>query len=147
MTALLTIGELASRSGVAAPTLRFYETEGLIHSERTPAGHRRYPREVLRRVAFIRAAQSVGIGLAEAREAMDRLGHGRAPTPEEWADLSEQWRERLDRRIELLMHLRDELDSCIGCGCLSLQNCALYNPHDRAATKGPGARFLLGDRP
>lgn len=139
----LTIGEVAERTGVAASALRFYEDEGLLDPERTPAGHRRYPRELLRRVSFIRAAQEVGISLAEVREALGQLPDGRTPTQEDWARLSSAWRERLDDRIAALEGLRDRLDDCIGCGCLSLERCRIVNPGDRDAARGPGPHRLL----
>ena len=143
----LTIGEVAERAGVATSALRFYETEGLIDSTRTNGGQRRYDRDVLRRVAFIGAAQRVGLGLEEIRETMQQLPEQRTPTPADWARVSKAWRPRLDAEIDHLVRLRDELSSCIGCGCLSLKKCALYNPHDRARARGAGPRWLLGDRP
>lgn len=139
---LIPIGETARRAGMAASALRFYEAEGLIRSERTEGGQRRYARGVLRRLAFIRAAQNVGLTLDEIREAMAALPAGRTPTPADWARLSASWRTRLDEQIEGLMALRDGLGSCIGCGCLSLRTCRLMNPGDRAAAAGPGATRL-----
>jgi MerR family transcriptional regulator, redox-sensitive transcriptional activator SoxR len=142
----LTIGQLSTRAGVAASALRFYEDQGLIGpAERTDAGRRRYTRDTLRRVAFIRSAQRVGLSLDEIGQALATLPDGRTPTPEDWTELSTRWRARLDERIELLEALRDRLDSCIGCGCLSLERCALYNPADAAARLGHGPRFLQGD--
>ncbi len=141
----LTIGQVAERTGVAASALRFYEDEGLLGPERTAAGHRRYPRELLRRVSFIRAAQEVGITLAEVREALDRLPDERTPTKQDWARLSSAWRDRLDDRIAALERLRDRLDGCIGCGCLSLERCQIVNRDDVAAAEGPGPRRLLAD--
>ena len=141
---LLTIGEVADRVGVAPSALRFYESRGLISSARTPGGQRRYPREVLRRVAFIRVAQRVGLSLEEIGEALGRLPAGRTPDRRDWARLSRAWRPRLDEQIALLERLRDSLESCIGCGCLSLSACRLYNPGDRAAALGDGPRYLLG---
>lgn len=138
----LTIGEVADRTGVATSALRFYEDEGLLAPGRTAAGHRRYPRELLRRVSFIRAAQEVGIPLAEVREALAGLPDERTPTRRDWARLSEGWRDRLDDRIGALERLRDRLDGCIGCGCLSLERCEVLNPDDRAARHGPGPRRL-----
>jgi MerR family redox-sensitive transcriptional activator SoxR len=135
----LPIGAVASRSGLAVSALRFYEQRGLITSTRTAGGQRRYRRQVLRRLAFIQAAQQVGLSLEDIREALDGLAHGEAPTAEDWRRLSESWRPRIDARIVLLEKLRDRLDRCIGCGCLSLQTCALANPQDRAAAFGPGA--------
>lgn len=141
----LTIGQVAERTGVAASALRFWEDEGLLAPERTGAGHRRYPRELLRRVSFIRAAQEVGISLAEVRAALDGLPDGRTPTAQDWARLSAAWRDRLEDRIAALERLRDRLDGCIGCGCLSLQRCHIVNPADAAAAEGPGPRHLLAD--
>jgi MerR family redox-sensitive transcriptional activator SoxR len=142
---LITIGELSVRSGMATSALRFYEREGLIHAERTSGNQRRFPRGELRRVAFIRAAQQVGLTLEEIREALASLPEARTPTRADWERLSRLWRRRLDERIAELERLRDTLTSCIGCGCLSLRRCQLYNPGDKAAQSGPGARFLLGD--
>lgn len=142
---LLSIGEMAQRTGVAPSALRFYESEGLIGSTRTAGGQRRYPRSVLRRVAFVRVAQRVGLTLEEIREALATLPASRTPTKADWARLSASWRPRLDEQIKVLERLRDELSSCIGCGCLSLRECALYNPSDRAAVSGPGPRYLLGE--
>jgi MerR family redox-sensitive transcriptional activator SoxR len=139
---LLTIGELAERSGFATSAIRFYDKEGLVAAERTAGNQRRYPRSALRRLAFIRAAQNIGIPLAEIRDALAELPDTRNPTKADWARLSRHWRSRLDARIEGLIALRDDLDSCIGCGCLSLQRCALYNPGDWVAARGPGARLL-----
>ena len=143
----LSIGEVAARSDVATSALRFYESLGLIRSERTSGGHRVYPRHVLRRVAFIRIAQRMGMSLQEVAAALATLPPDRAPTKAQWAKLSRSWRGKLDERIGTLERLRDELTSCIGCGCLSLQTCGLYNPQDIAATKGTSARYLLGDDP
>ena len=140
----LTIGQVAERTGVNASALRFYEDEGLLTPERTAAGHRRYPRDLLRRVSFIRAAQEVGITLAEVREALDTLPDGRTPTRQDWARLSAGWRDRLDARISALEGLRDRLDGCIGCGCLSLERCTVVNPGDALASEGPGPRRLAG---
>lgn len=142
----LSIGEVAERTGVAVSTLRFYEAEGLVSAERTGGGQRRYPRSVLRRLAFVRIAQRVGLSLDEIRQALAVLPDGRTPTKADWARLSEAWRPALDEQIAVLERLRDQLSSCIGCGCLSLRACALYNPDDRAARLGAGPRYLLGDR-
>jgi MerR family redox-sensitive transcriptional activator SoxR len=144
---LLSIGEVSRRSGIATSAIRFYEAEGLVRSERTEANHRAFKRHVLRRLAFIRAAQQVGLTLEEAAAALGGLPLDRAPTKAEWARLSRAWRGRLDDRIAELELLRDTLTSCIGCGCLSLQTCRLYNPEDAADSLGDGARFLLGDDP
>ena len=143
----LPIGALARRSGVAASALRFYETEGLINSTRSPAGRRMFARDALRRVAFIRVAQSVGLTLEEIRAALNGLPNQRTPTRSDWVRLSAAWRPVLDHRIDCLMRLRDRLSSCIGCGCLSLKSCALYNPNDSAQLRGSGPRYLLGDVP
>lgn len=143
----LPIGELAERAGVATSALRYYESEGLIASERSPGGQRRYARETLRRVAFIRVAQTVGLSLEDIRGAFDLLPQGRTPTKADWTRLSRSWRPLLDERIAMMNALRDQLDSCIGCGCLSLKRCALYNPGDQAALKGSGPRYLFGDTP
>lgn len=142
---LLTIGEVASRAGVAASTLRYYERESLIESTRSDGGQRRYGRDVLRRIAFVRAAQRVGLSLDEIRTALEGLPDGRTPTATDWQRLSRSWRPLLNRRIEELERLRDRLDSCIGCGCLSLRKCALSNPNDVAGDEGPGPRWLLVD--
>jgi MerR family transcriptional regulator, redox-sensitive transcriptional activator SoxR len=139
---VLTIGEVAARAGVAPSALRYYEQQGLVSATRTPGGARRFPRSVLRRLAFVRAAQNVGLSLDEIRAALDTLPDGRPPTARDWALLSRGWRDRLDQQIEALERLRDGLTSCIGCGCLSLGRCALSNPGDVAATQGPGARWL-----
>jgi MerR family redox-sensitive transcriptional activator SoxR len=141
-TDLLTIGEVAQRSGYPPSALRYYEREGLLHATRTSGGQRRYERSVLRRLAFIRAARTIGVGLDEVREGLDKLPDGRTPTKADWSRLSRSWRGRLDEQIQALVALRDGLDSCIGCGCLSLQRCRLYNPGDRVAELGPGARLL-----
>lgn len=139
---LLTIGEVARRSGFPQSALRFYEREGLLAATRTSGGQRRYERSVLRRLAFIRAARTVGVGLDEVRAGLDELPGARTPTKADWSRLSRSWRGRLDEQIEALVALRDGLDSCIGCGCLSLQRCRLYNPGDRVAEQGPGAQLL-----
>jgi MerR family redox-sensitive transcriptional activator SoxR len=147
VTELLSIGEVSERTGVAVSALRFYDAEGFIPSVRSAGGQRRFSREVLRRIAFIRVAQTIGLTLDEIRDALATLPRGRTPTKADWGRLSRAWRPRLDEQIALLERLRDQLTSCIGCGCLSLQACALYNPDDLAATLGEGARFLMGDRP
>ncbi|MGH2687696.1 MAG: redox-sensitive transcriptional activator SoxR [Actinomycetota bacterium] len=143
----LPIGAVAERTGVAASALRFYEDQGLIRSVRTDGGQRRYHREVLRRVAFVRTAQRVGLSLGEIAGALASLPDDRTPTKADWERLSRSWRTRLDDQIALLDRLRDRLTSCIGCGCLSLRTCALLNPGDVAAARGSGPRYLLGDRP
>ena len=139
---LLSIGEVAERSGFATSALRFYEREGLLSAERSAGGQRRYPRTVLRRLAFLRAAQNVGLSLEEVRAALATLPDGRTPTRADWARLSRRWQARLDEQIAALQSLRDGLTGCIGCGCLSLRSCALYNAGDAAAAEGPGARRL-----
>ncbi len=139
----LTVGELAERSGVAASALRFYEREGLIHSRRTTGNQRRYHRTTLRRVAFIRASQSVGIPLSLIREVLDFLPRDTAPTREFWVRASECWSEALNARIASMERLRDRFTKCIGCGCLSFEECGLVNPSDRLAELGPGPHLLL----
>jgi MerR family transcriptional regulator, redox-sensitive transcriptional activator SoxR len=139
---LLTVGEMANRSGFAASAIRFYDKEGLITATRTSGGQRRFERNMLRRLAFIRAARNVGLTLEEIAAALDTLPDNRTPTRADWARLSKEWRARLDDQIAGLMALRDSLDSCIGCGCLSLKRCAISNPSDSAATAGPGAVYL-----
>ena len=138
----LTIGELSSRSGVAPSALRYYEDEGLIQSERTTGTQRRYQRVTRRRVAFIRSAQRVGLTLDEIAEALATLPAGRTPTKADWSRLSRSWRPRIDAQIERLERLREKLDGCIGCGCLSLRTCSLNNPDDEVAARGPGAVYL-----
>ena len=138
----LTIGEVARRAGVAASALRYYEEEGLIAALRPAGGRRRYPRSVLRRLAFVRAAQNVGLTLDEIRTALATLPEGRSPTKADWTRLSRTWRARLDEQIAGLEALRDGLTTCIGCGCQSLRDCALMNRDDRASARGPGARYL-----
>lgn len=143
----VTIGELARRAGVATSALRYYEQLGLISSERTAGGQRRYARAMLRRVAFVRAAQTVGLRLDEVRAALALLPDERTPTKADWNKVSATWTRRIDMRIAELQRLRETLNSCIGCGCLSLRTCRLYNPGDTASTRGSGARWLLGDTP
>jgi MerR family redox-sensitive transcriptional activator SoxR len=138
----LTVSEVARRSGFAPSALRYYEREGLLRATRTSGGQRRYERSVLRRLAFIRAARNVGLSLDEVAAALAELPGGRTPTKADWSRLSRSWRRRLDEQIEALTALRDGLDSCIGCGCLSLQRCAMSNPGDVAAAYGPGASYL-----
>jgi MerR family redox-sensitive transcriptional activator SoxR len=139
---LLTVSELASRSGFAPSAIRFYDKEGLISASRTSGGQRRFERNMLRRLAFIRAARNVGLTLNEIAAALDTLPDNRTPTRADWTRLSRDWRQRLDDQIAGLMALRDSLDSCIGCGCLSLKRCAISNPSDSAAVAGPGAVYL-----
>ena len=147
MSEVLTIGEISRRSGVAASALRFYEEKGLITSEREGTGHRRYPRPVLRRIAFIVFAQRIGLTLEEIGHELAKLPPHRAPTRGDWSRLSQTWTSRIDRRIAELQRLRAGLTECIGCGCLSLERCQLSNPGDRAARNGPGPRYWVGDRP
>ncbi|MHA6796455.1 redox-sensitive transcriptional activator SoxR [Pseudonocardia bannensis] len=139
---LLSIGEVAERSGFPHSALRYYEREGLVRATRTSGGQRRYERGVLRRLAFIRAARAIGVGLDEVRAALDQLPERRTPTKGDWSRLSRAWRARLDEQIDALLALRDGLDSCIGCGCLSLARCRLWNPDDKVAEQGSGARLL-----
>lgn len=145
MEQLLTIGDVAARTGIATSAIRFYESQGLIGATRTPAGQRRFRRDVLRRIAFVRVAQRLGLSLEEIEEALSELPLERAPSRSDWARLSRSWRGRLDERIRLLEGLRDGLTECIGCGCLSLRTCRLYNPEDGAAALGSGPRYLLGN--
>jgi MerR family transcriptional regulator, redox-sensitive transcriptional activator SoxR len=141
-TDMLTVSQVADRSGFAPSALRFYERLGLVHATRTTGNQRRYERSVLRRLAFIRAARNVGLTLDEVAAALATLPDGRTPTRADWARLSRAWRTRLDAQIAALSKLRDGLDSCIGCGCLSLKKCAMQNPGDLAADAGPGAVYL-----
>ena len=144
---LLTIGETARRSGVATSALRFYESRGLIKSLRAPSNQRRYQRAILRRIAIIRVAQTLGLSLAEIATAFESLPDQRNPTRKDWERLSTRWGRQLEQRIADLQNLRDRLGGCIGCGCLSLTHCSLYNAGDGAATLGDGPRYLLGDIP
>ena len=143
---LLTIGEVARRTGVAASALRFYEERGLITSERSGSGHRRYRRAVIRRVAFIVFAQRIGLTLDEVGQELAKLPNNRVPKRSDWEQLSSSWTARIDERIAELERLRVGLTECIGCGCLSLDRCQLTNPEDRAGRGGPGPRFWVGDR-
>ena len=144
---LLTIGDMAARSGVAPSALRYYEREGLIRSTRTGGNQRRYERHELRRVAFIRIAQQVGVSLEEIRAALAQLPENRTPTKADWARLSARWRRKLEERITLMERLRDQLTGCIGCGCLSLQRCKLINPDDRLAARGRGPQMIINPPP
>jgi len=139
----LSVGEMAARAGVSVSALHFYETEGLIESWRTPANHRRYDRRELRRVAIIRVAQTVGISLAEVREVLDRIPRHRAVTATAWAEAAAPWKDMLEERIAMLERLRDQMGHCIGCGCLSLDSCPLYNPDDMLGGSGTGPRRWL----
>ena len=143
----LSIGETAQRSGVATSALRFYETRNLIASHRGPGNQRRYHRSMLRRISIIKVAQSLGLSLEEISKALETLPNKRTPTRRDWEKLSLKWRDQLDARIANLQKLREKLSGCIGCGCLSLKRCVLYNPGDRVAAKGAGPRYLLGDTP
>jgi MerR family transcriptional regulator, redox-sensitive transcriptional activator SoxR len=146
MMDLLTISEVARRSGVAASALRFYEERGLITSERAGSGHRRYPRAVLRRIAFIVFAQRIGLSLDEVGSELGKLPANRVPERADWAKLSRGWTTRIDERIAELERLRSGLAQCIGCGCLTLQQCQLANPGDRASRLGPGPRYWIGNK-
>ena len=147
MSEVLTIGEVSRRSGVAASALRFYEERALISSERAGSGHRRYPRPVLRRIAFIVFAQRIGLTLEEIGAELAKLPENRVPKRSDWAKLSSSWTGRIEERIAELERLKLGLTECIGCGCLSLDRCKLSNPEDRAARRGPGPRYWIGDRP
>ncbi|MEN3273465.1 MAG: MerR family transcriptional regulator, redox-sensitive transcriptional activator SoxR [Actinomycetota bacterium] len=142
---LLTIGEVAERTGVAPSALRFYESKGLIASERSDGNQRRFHRDMLRRISFIKVAQNVGLSLDDIADALATLPGGRTPTKEDWSRLSRSWGPILDQQIAVLQRLRAKLDGCIGCGCLSMRTCHLYNPDDAAATLGPGPRWVLTD--
>ncbi len=143
----LTIGALAKRTGLAVSAIRYYEAQGLIAPWRNAGGQRRFERADLRRLSFVMIAQQFGFTLPQIKAELDRLPGGRTPTKADWARISRGFRQALDQRIETLTRLRDNLDGCIGCGCLSLENCIMYNPADRAAEKGPGPRYLMGDSP
>jgi MerR family redox-sensitive transcriptional activator SoxR len=143
----LSIGEVSARSGVAPSALRFYERQGLIEAARSDGNQRRYDRAVLRRIAFIQAGRAAGVTLAEIQVALDGLPTSRTPSREDWERLSNKWRDDLDARIETLQALRDRLTTCIGCGCLSIDQCDLLNPDDEAAGRGAGAHFLRTDSP
>lgn len=143
----LSIGEVSRRSGVAASALRFYESRGLIQSVRGNGNRRRYHRAMLRRISIIRVAQTLGLSLKEIGSALAGLPRDRAPNKRDWARLSRHWGQRLDQRIAALQNLKDRLSGCIGCGCLSMKNCALYNANDGASRLGSGPRYLLGDSP
>ena len=145
MDAMLTIGEVAQRAGVATSALRFYEDRGFIHSERTAGNQRRFPRSVIRIVSVIKAGQAVGLDLADIQRALDELPEGRVPTKKDWSRMSSAWSAELDDRIARMQRLRADLDGCIGCGCLSLQSCAIFNPDDAAANLGDGPRYLVSD--
>lgn len=143
---VLTIGQFAERAGLAVSALRYYEAEGLIAPMRAPSGQRRFRRADIRRVSFIRIAQQFGYTLPQIKALMEALPQGRTPTAKDWRRISEEFRDSLDRRMETLRRMRDDLDGCIGCGCLSLERCKLYNAQDKAAQRGAGPRYLMGDR-
>lgn len=143
----LSIGALARRTGLAVSAIRYYEAQGLIRPWRNAGGQRRFQRADLRRLSFVIIAQKFGFTLPEIRKLLDQLPGQRTPTPKDWTAISAAFRSRLDQRIETLQKLRDNLDGCIGCGCLSMPKCALYNPDDQAQTKGAGPRYLMGDSP
>lgn len=145
MQSQLAIGALSERTGVAPSALRFYEAEGLIHSTRTDGGQRRYARATIRRVSFIRVAQELGLTLSEIRDALSSLPEKRTPTEKDWTRLAKAWRPRIDHQIHMLERLRDRLDGCIGCGCLSLKTCHLLNPGDAVAVEGAGPRYVIED--
>lgn len=143
----LSIGAIAARTGLAVSAIRHYEDLGLVRPWRNAGGQRRFARADIRRLSFVMIAQQFGVSLTEIRELLDELPGARTPTPEDWTRISRRLRDRLDRRIDTLQRLRDDLDGCIGCGCLSLPRCRLYNPDDQAATGGSGPRYLMGDGP
>ncbi len=143
----LSIGALARRTGLAVSAIRYYEAQGLISPWRNPGGQRRYQRADIRRLSFVMIAQQFGLTLPEIRTVLSGLPGNRTPTPQDWKSISKDLRARLDQRIDTLTRLRDDLDGCIGCGCLSLPKCALYNPDDRAQARGSGPRYLMGDAP
>jgi MerR family redox-sensitive transcriptional activator SoxR len=143
---LISIGQLADRTGVSVSAIRFYETRGLVSASRNAGGQRRFLRSDVRRISFVLIAQELGFTIQEIGEQLANLPQGRTPTQQDWSQISARFGEVLDARIAALARMRDRLDGCIGCGCLSLKTCALYNPDDRMAAKGPGPRYLLGDR-
>ncbi|WP_152512072.1 MULTISPECIES: redox-sensitive transcriptional activator SoxR [unclassified Labrenzia] len=146
-TDLLTIGDLSERTGLSVSAIRFYEEKGLVHPSRNAGGQRRFLRADIRRLSFVLVAQEFGFSIAEIAAQLQRLPEGRAPTKADWTRISRDFRSHLDRKIERMTALRNKLDGCIGCGCLSMKTCQLYNAGDAAASKGRGPRFLLGDRP
>ena len=143
----LTIGQIASRTGLAVSAIRYYESQGLVSPGRNSGGQRRFFRADIRKLSFVLIAQQFGFSIDQIREQLAALPDGRAPNKRDWAKISSRFRKQLDIKIKTLVHLRDKLDQCIGCGCLSLSNCALYNPDDRATKFGTGPRYLLGDAP
>ncbi|AMN54190.1 transcriptional regulator [Labrenzia sp. CP4] len=146
-TDLLSIGDLSERTGLSVSAIRFYEEKGLVHPSRNAGGQRRFLRADIRRLSFVLVAQEFGFSIAEIAAQLQRLPEGRAPTKADWTRISRDFRSHLDRKIERMTALRNKLDGCIGCGCLSMKTCQLYNAGDAAASKGRGPRFLLGDRP
>lgn len=142
---LLPIGAVAARTGLSVSAIRFYEDKGLVRSERSRSGHRQFVRSAIRRLSFIQIAQQLGFSLAQIQDVLQQLPEGRAPTKDDWARIGTRFRTDIDERIAQLQRLRDRIDGCIGCGCLSLDNCALYNPDDKASGRGTGARFVLTD--
>ena len=147
MSAGISIGFVAERTGLAVSAIRYYEAQGLVFPWRNAGGQRKFHRSDIRRLSFVMIAQQFGFTLPQIKAELDRLPKGRAPTKSDWASISTEFRDVLDRRIETLTKMRERLDGCIGCGCLSLESCALYNPQDRAAGKGQGPRYLMGDAP
>ena len=143
----LSIGDLAARTGLSVSAIRFYETKGLVAAMRNSGGQRRFLRADVRRLSFVLIAQQLGFSIEEIRRQLGRLPEGRTPTKQDWTAISRAFRQELDARIDTLTRLRDDLDGCIGCGCLSLRKCSLYNPQDRARRRGTGPRYLMGDRP
>lgn len=143
----ISIGQLAARTGIAVSAIRYYETQGLVSPERNAGGQRRFLRSDIRRLSFVQIAQKFGFSISQIRQQFDSFPDGRTPTKQDWSKISRAFRSELDARIETLTNLRDKLDGCIGCGCLSLRTCALYNPQDRAAKLGKGPRYLMGDKP
>ncbi len=146
-TDLLTIGDLSERTGLSVSAIRFYEEKGLVHPSRNAGGQRRFLRADIRRLSFVLVAQEFGFSIAEIAAQLQRLPEGRAPTKADWTRISRDFRSHLDQKIERMTALRNKLDGCIGCGCLSMKTCQLYNAGDAAASKGRGPRYLLGDRP
>ena len=144
---MLSIGQLASRTGLAVSAIRYYEAQGLVEALRNAGGQRRFMRADIRRLSFVQIAQQFGFSIAQIKGLLDELPQGRTPNEADWARIATMFRADLDQRIETLERLRDDLDGCIGCGCLSMKKCALYNPDDRVAAKGAGPRYLMGDRP
>ncbi|MCI2399355.1 redox-sensitive transcriptional activator SoxR [Aliiroseovarius subalbicans] len=144
--AMMSIGQMATRTGLAVSAIRYYEAEGLVRPIRTAGGQRQFHRADIRRLSFVRITQQLGFSIAEIRAQIEKLPDGRTPTKADWTRLARGFRRELDARITAMQQLRDSLDSCIGCGCLSLKRCALYNPADSARRHGPGPRYLMGDR-